>query len=108
MTQLLTTSNQTEKKSCSFQRISIIYLILYYSTLNDWQSIKSYETDKYEKYPNWPKNKKSTEPEIEIIQVLKLSVRDFKQMIVFMLNDLKEIVDKCINIYGISARRWNS
>lgn len=79
-----------------------MYLILYYSTLNDWQSIKSYETDKYEKYLTWSKNKKSTEPEMEIIQVLKLSVRDFKHMMVFMLNDLKEIVDKFINIYGIS------
>lgn len=28
----------------------MIYLILYYSTPYDWQSVKSYETDKYEKY----------------------------------------------------------
>lgn len=75
--------------------------------MNDWQLIKSYETDKYEKYPTWSENKKSTDPEMEIIQVLKLSVRDFKQMMVFMLKGLKEIVDKWIKTYGTSVRRWN-
>ena len=94
-----------QRKSHTYFKKQIL-ITLFFTIYTEWLAINKKLWERWIwKISNLVKEQKISRLQKEIIPVLQLSPRGFKQMMVFMLNDLKEIVDKCINI--MEFQQWN-